>query len=68
MSRHRVTLLIDVDDEALVEHVTEHGGMQPPYTTLVSEWDASDIFRAAERGIVDPGECVMDSYDGAIDD
>jgi hypothetical protein len=48
MSVHVVQLTVEVDDEALAEW---------PYTKNMDEWDASDVFRAAEQCIIDPGEC-----------
>jgi hypothetical protein len=59
MSLQRVTMLLEIDDELLAEHVRVKGGERPPYTTSVGEWDASDVFRAADEGIVDPGESEL---------
>lgn len=67
MSRHKLTVIIDVDEEELVEHVTGgKGATVAPYTTLVSEWDASDIFAAYDEGIIDPQEATIVSYDGEV--
>lgn len=68
MSRHRMTIVIDVDDEVLADHVEKSNGERPPYETDVSEWDGSDIFSAASEGIIDPGEVTLDWYDGEVTD
>lgn len=59
MSRQRIEITVDIDDELLADHVENHSGEKPPYTTDVSEWDGSDFFRAAEEGLLDPGETVL---------
>ncbi len=52
MSPYRFLLTIEVDDEAL----DAHDGNQASPPNEVEEWDARDIFRAAELGIVNPSE------------
>lgn len=61
MKRFRVTLDIDIDEELLAEHVETHKGEKPPYTSDVTEWDGSDIFAAAEEGLLDPRETNLHS-------
>lgn len=54
MSLHRIELVIEVDDEELAEHVKVAEKRGGPYTARGEEWNASDVFAMADRGIVDP--------------
>lgn len=60
MSVHRFTIDITVDDEYLAEH---DGDAKPPPNDI-EEWDARDIFVAAEQMIVDSSECEIIYYEG----
>ncbi len=60
MSAHIIQLTIYVDDDELAEHVKVSERDGGPYTSKVREWDASDVFRAADAEIIDPGDCEFD--------
>jgi len=65
VSLHSVLLVLEVDDEALTEHVANTKGEQPPYTADLAQWNADDIARAAELEIVDLGESSF-TYQGPV--
>lgn len=59
MSRYRLHLVLDVNDEELAAHIAdEHDN--PPYDSDPLNWDGSDIFAAADQDIVDPRECFIE--------
>lgn len=60
MSIQRFTIDIDIDDGLLAEH----DGDESPPPNDIEDWEASDIFRAADEGIVDPHACEIVYYDG----
>lgn len=62
MSWHRFTIDVYVDDEALDEHDGE--AASPP--NEIDDWDARDIFDAADKMIVEAGECEIRFYDGDV--
>lgn len=64
MSIHRITMDLEIDDEALADWIPRSAERGGPYTKDVGEWDASDVFRAAEQEIVMPGESEIVRYDG----
>lgn len=60
---HEFHVKVPVDTEALAGWVDEKSDLQGgPYSTDPSEWDGDDLFRAAERGIIDSGESEMTGY------
>lgn len=63
MSRHKFTVILDVDDEALADH----DGDQKSPPNEIPEWEGSDIFAAYREGIVDPGESEVTWYDGEVE-
>jgi hypothetical protein len=64
MQRYRLTMIVDIDEEELIEHVTSgKAETSAPYTTLVSEWDAADYFHAYDEGILDEHEAVLVSVE-----
>lgn len=63
MSIHRFTIDIEVDDEVLEDHVENADGTRAPYDTDPAEWDGTDIFSAADEGVLDIGETVLVSYE-----
>lgn len=65
MSRHRISMDIEIDDVELATHVVVSDRVGGPYTSRVREWDASDVFHAADLGIIDPQECTLD-YSGEV--
>lgn len=65
MSRHRLTLVIDVDDELLADHVQNAERRGGPYTAAGGDWDASDVFAMVEHGIVDPHASEY-TYEGTV--
>jgi hypothetical protein len=48
--RHRITMVVDIDLEALAAHDQDRG---PPPRDL-ADWHASDVFAAYDRGILEP--------------
>lgn len=65
MSRHKFEIILDVDDDAL----GDHDGQQAAPPNEVDDWtEFSDIARAIEKGIVDPGECEVAWYNGEAKD
>lgn len=62
MSKHKWTVVLVVDDEALAEHDDEH---QPPPKDI-EDWEFRDISAAIDRGIVDPDESEVDWYEGEV--
>lgn len=52
MSKYRIEILVDVDDDMLERR---DGNATPPPNS-VDDWEAPDLFRAAELAIVDPYE------------
>jgi hypothetical protein len=60
MSIHRFEIALRIDDERLAEHPGEKKA--PPNDP--SEWDASDLFLAAELGLVDVRASEITWYDG----
>lgn len=61
MSRFQIIMTIDIDTDALADHVGVSEQRGGPYATDPAEWDASDVFAAADHGIIDPQECVLDT-------
>lgn len=55
----RIEMDVQIDDDLLAEHVEESGRRGGPYSADPGEWDASDVFRMAERGILDPDESTF---------
>ena len=66
MSKHRVQVELDIDDEALAEHLEAANGEQPPYSNNLHDWNFDDVVRAVERDIIDSGSCELD-YFGVIE-
>lgn len=50
---------LGIDDGELEDHVPRAEDRGGPCTPIVAEWDASDVFRAADHGIVDPDESTL---------
>lgn len=67
MSTHIIQLTIDVNDEELADHVKMAEQRGGPYTRRVRDWNASDVFRAADHEIIDPGDCEFD-YIGKVEE
>jgi hypothetical protein len=64
--RYLVSMYVEIDDEALEEHVSSgRAETVPPYTTEVAEWDGSDFFRANGEDILDEQEVVLVSVQAA---
>jgi hypothetical protein len=63
MSIHRFEIDVSIDDELLAEHPGEKKA--PPNDP--SEWDASDLFLAAELELVDVRASEIAWYDGHHD-
>jgi hypothetical protein len=59
MSRHRITLIIEVDDTELADH---DGKAKPPPND-VSEWDGSDVFAAENLGIINGSDTELVEYE-----
>lgn len=55
----RIQMDVQIDDDLLAEHVEESERRGGPYSTAPGEWDASDVFRMAERGVIDPDESTF---------
>jgi hypothetical protein len=69
VSRHRLTMIVDIDEEELAEHVSSgKAETAAPYTTEVAEWDAADYFRAYDEGILDEHEAVLISVEQVADE
>lgn len=58
MSRHRFTIVVDVDDDALAAHDED----QSPPPQAVEDWEGSDILTAQRLDIVT--EVDIEWYDG----
>jgi hypothetical protein len=65
MSIHRVQLDLNIDDEALADHLAEADGERPPYSADLNDWNADDVARAAELDIIDLGDCAF-TYIGKV--
>jgi hypothetical protein len=65
MSRHHVLLVLDVDDEALAEHVQVSEARGGPFTVDPQAWDATDVFALEHLGIVDPCDATY-AYGGEV--
>ena len=52
-------LQVEVDREALREHVAKSDGERPPYMIDVSEWDATDIQAAQEEEIISLSDATL---------
>jgi hypothetical protein len=57
MSRHNVTVTLEIDDDALAEHLAAANGERPPYSADLNDWNVDDIARAIELDIIDTGDC-----------
>lgn len=51
MSLHRFTVDVEIDDDA----IADHDGEAAPPPNDPAEWDARDLFLAADRGFFDAG-------------
>lgn len=65
MSVYRVQLDLNIDDEALAEHLAAANGERPPYSADLNDWNADDVARAAELDIIDLGDCGF-TYIGKV--
>lgn len=68
MDRYRVVMILDVDPEALAEHVEKSKGENPPYVNEVEEWDASDFFTASDEGIIMPSDALLVTVEQVADE